>query len=377
MTLYDMAPPGSGPGLYVHVPFCLSKCGYCAFYSTIPTPSLIGAYLGRLEEEIRDELAGTIGNGIRTIFIGGGNPTSIGAVHFERLVGLIRNAVSNASIDEWTIETNPETLTDDIAAVLRNIPGLRLSMGLQRLRDDELALLERRGTCSSGQEAIRRAFSLTRRVGVDLILGVPGCPSLAPDLADLVSEFPIEHVSAYFLTIEEGTSLETRVRNGLFPDPADVGPEELFEVEDTLAKAGFEHYEISNFARAGGRCRHNMNYWHSGEYIGIGPAAVGTSSGTRRAKPFSLSPWLAGEPDGIEILTTEDRFREVVMLRLRLVSDGLDLNMLSKEFGNLPPSFERAVDRQCQAGLLRRKGSRITLTRQGLSIANRVIADLF
>lgn len=367
----------SGPGLYVHVPFCLSKCGYCAFSSTTPTQSLIDAYLGRLEKELCDELAGPSGTGIRTVFVGGGNPTAIGTGHFERLIKLLQEAVSGSSIDEWTIETNPETLTEDTAAVLQGVPGLRLSMGLQRLRDDELALLERRGTCASGREAIRLAFSLTRRVSVDLILGVPGCPSLARDLAGLVSEFPIEHVSAYFLTLEEGTSLEARVRDGRFPDPADVGPEELFEVEETLAKAGFEQYEISNFAQSGGRCRHNMNYWYSGEYIGVGPSAVGTRSGIRRAKPSSLSSWIAGEPDSVELLTTEDRFRETVMLRLRLVGDGLDLDRLAEKFGQLPQAFERAVDLQCQAGLLDRRGSRIILSRQGLPIANRVIAALF
>lgn len=366
-----------GPGLYIHVPFCLSKCGYCSFYSTLPSSDLVTAYLDKLDAELRAELDASFRNGIRTIFIGGGNPTSIGSEKVSNLIRIVERAVSSASVGEWTIETNPETLTEETADVLRDIPGLRLSMGLQRLRDDELNLLGRRGTCASGRKALERALSLTGRVGADLILGVPGCPSLGRDLAALVREFPLEHVSAYFLTLEEGTPLEARVREGRFPDPADVGPDELFEVADVLTEAGFEHYEISNFARPDGRCRHNMNYWNGGEYVGTGPSAVGTRSGIRRTKPSPLATWLSGAPDSIEALTAEDRFREAVMLRLRLVSDGLDLGWLAETFGKLSPEFERAIDRQCQAGMLTRRGQGVALTRDGIIVANRVIADLF
>lgn len=373
----DAQKASSGPGLYIHVPFCLSKCGYCAFYSTLPTSDLVTAYLARLEAELRTEIDGRIRPRIRTVFIGGGNPTSIGPGYFDKLIRIVSQSITGAAVEEWTVETNPETLSGETATILRDIPGLRLSMGLQRLRDDELELLGRRGTLSSGREALARALSLTGRVGIDLILGLPGRPSLAPALSDLVREFPIEHVSAYFLTVEEGTPLAMRVSNGEFPDPADVGPDELFEVADALATAGFEQYEISNFARPGGRCRHNMNYWNGGEYIGAGPSAVGTRSGVRRTKFSPLTPWLSGAPDAVETLTQEDRFRETVMLRLRLVSDGLDLETLARTFGKPPQGFESAVDRQCRAGMLIRKGRIVSLSREGITLANRVIADLF
>ncbi|HOT28337.1 MAG TPA: coproporphyrinogen-III oxidase family protein [Candidatus Ozemobacteraceae bacterium] len=366
-----------GPGLYIHVPFCLSKCGYCAFYSTLPTHDLVTAYLARLEDELRTEIDGRIRPRMRTVFIGGGNPTSVGPGHFEKLIRIVSRAIAGAPVDEWTVETNPETLSGEIAAVLRDIPGLRLSMGLQRLRDDELRLLGRQGTLSSGREALARALSLTGRVGVDLILGLPDRPSLAPGLADLVREFPLEHVSAYFLTVEEGTPLAARVDEGGFPDPADVGPGELFEVADALAAAGYEQYEISNFARPGGRCRHNMNYWNGGEYVGAGPSAVGTRAGVRRTKPSPLKQWLSGAPDAVETLSEVDRFHETVMLRLRLVGDGLDLEALARAFGKLPRGFETAIDRQCEAGALIRKGNVVSLSRQGIALANRVIADLF
>lgn len=367
----------TGPGLYVHVPFCLSKCGYCAFYSTLPTSDLVTAYLDRLETDLHTEIDTRIGSDMRTVFVGGGNPTSIGPTHFAALMRIIARAVSGSSIDEWTVETNPETLSAETAAVLRDIPGLRLSIGLQRLRDDELRFLDRRGSIASGRDALARALSLTPRVGVDLILGLPGHPSLAPALSDLVHDFALEHISAYFLSVEEGTPLAARVGDGGIPDPADVGPDELFEVADTLAAAGFEQYEISNFARPGGRCRHNMNYWSGGEYIGAGPSAVGTRSGIRRAKPSPLAPWLAGAPDTVETLSEKDLFRETVMLRLRLVGDGLDLAALARTFGTFPQGFESAVDRQCRAGMLIRKGGIVSLSREGITLANRVIADLF
>ncbi|HOY65346.1 MAG TPA: coproporphyrinogen-III oxidase family protein [Candidatus Ozemobacteraceae bacterium] len=367
----------AGLGLYLHVPFCLSKCGYCAFSSVVPSPGSIDAWLDRLAGEITRALPASVGQAVRTVFIGGGNPTAIGAKPLARVLALLQHPLEQAKIEEWTVETNPETLTPEAAAVLEELPGLRLSMGLQRLHDDELRLLDRRGTAAAGRAAITLALLLTPRVGVDLILGVPGCPSLAAELARLIGEFPVQHVSAYFLSVEEGTPLSDRVREGRFPDPSEVGPEELFEVADVLGQAGFEHYEISNFARPAGRCLHNMNYWLGGEYIGLGPAAVGTQNDVRRSNPASLRDWLDGRAPGIEQLSPEDRFRETVMLRLRLVSDGLDLSWLEYRYGPLPEAFHLAVDSRVSAGMLIRNGPVIRLSPKGIAFANRVISELF
>ncbi|HEY9068931.1 MAG TPA: coproporphyrinogen-III oxidase family protein [Candidatus Ozemobacteraceae bacterium] len=367
----------AGLGLYLHVPFCLSKCGYCAFSSVVPSPGAIDAWLDRLAGEIARALPEPVRRTVRTVFIGGGNPTAIGALPLARVLAMLQHPLEQAQIEEWTVETNPETLMPETAAVLRELPALRLSMGLQRLRDEELRFLERRGTAAAGRAAITLALSLTPRVGVDLILGVPGCPSLAPELAGLVREFPVQHVSAYFLSVEEGTPLSDRVREGRFPDPAEVGPEELFEVAAVLGQNGFEQYEISNFARPDGRCRHNMNYWLGGEYIGLGPAAVGTQNGVRRSNPASLRDWLDGRSPALERLSTAELFRETVMLRLRLVSDGLDLSWLERRHGPLPEAFHTAVAGQVSAGMLIRRGPVISLSPTGIAFANRVISELF
>jgi len=251
-------------GLYVHVPFCLSRCDYCGFYSTVPGADSVEQYLPRLQQE--SEVARACSHGpVKTVFIGGGNPTTLGLTGIRKLFSLLEPWLTASRPEEITLETNPETLTAELVDYLATVDGIRLSMGVQRLQDDELALLGRRARLDSVNRALDIACSRLNNVGIDLILGVPGCPSLADDLAALLRRFDVQHVSAYFLTVEEGSRLQRRILSGELPDPAETGPEELFAVRETLKNNGFEHYEISNYARSGRRCRHNMNYWLAGD----------------------------------------------------------------------------------------------------------------
>lgn len=369
--------PNKQAGLYVHVPFCLSKCDYCGFYSETPGQYSVTDYLAHLAHESQKRLEST-DHLFRTVFVGGGNPTCIGLANLQRLVETVNRVLPDQSqITEWTFESNPETLTVEIADYLATLPQIRLSMGIQRLNDRELKVLGRRASMDAVYRALDIAFARLKNVGGDFILGVPGCPSLAEDLHKLVSSFPLAHVSAYFLTLEENTPMQQAVSQGLLTDPADIEADELYEVRDALAAAGFEHYEISNHARSGRRCQHNLNYWYQGDYIGLGPAAVSSSNGIRLANPPDLKRWLAGEPASVEQLSAADQRNEHLMLRLRLLQEGLALADFEQRSGHQSDDFYAQLDRQIAAGNLWREDDRIKLSDKGLRLADEVMASLF
>ena len=369
--------PFAGNGLYVHVPFCLSKCDYCGFYSVVPGPSAVEDYLNRLAREAQERLENQE-LAFKTVFIGGGNPTSIGLDNLKRLVDVITTYLPNPlALQEWTFESNPETLTPELVDFLATLPAIRLSMGIQRLNNHELSVLGRRASIDSVYRALDIAFSRIQNVSGDFIMGVPGCPSLADDLSDLVVRYPLKHVSAYFLTVEEDTPMQRAINGGLLPDPADVDASELYEVRDALAKAGFEHYEISNYARPGFRCLHNLNYWQPGNYTGLGPAAVSTSTGVRLSNTSDLERWLAGEMPAVEQLSPVERRNEYLMLRLRLLVDGLDIASLERRFGAQDSEFYTALVEQIDSGNLLRHENQVRLSDQGLRVADEVMASLF
>jgi oxygen-independent coproporphyrinogen-3 oxidase len=372
------APGGSAfLGLYIHVPFCAVKCDYCAFCSAPPRAGELQAYLDRLVAEWREVARAAPQIRIHSIFVGGGNPTLLGRAHLERLRDELTATFDLSELQEWTFESNPETFTPELQSFLAQVPALRVSLGLQRLVDDELALLGRRATPDAGRKALELALQVTSRVGADLILGVPEAPSLVPGVLQLLETYPLEHISAYFLTAEAGTPLFERIQRRESGDPDDIGPEELFELADALQEQGFLHYEISNFARPGALCRHNLQYWHNGDYLGFGPAAVGTRHGIRTSQPASLAEWLSGAAPTREALTPELRREEFLMLRLRLLSTGLDLDEYEQRFGTASPDLHATLAEQERAGTLHRQGQRFTLTRAGLGVANRVISSLF
>jgi oxygen-independent coproporphyrinogen-3 oxidase len=367
-----------GSGLYLHIPFCLSKCSYCGFYSKVPAGEEMIAFLDHLEFEAEARF----GDGkaaFSTVFVGGGNPVCLGIAGLQRLEKIIRRYIIPDRLEEWTFEANPETLTTEILSYFSTLPAIRLSIGVQRLCDSELQIIGRKASLAAIYRALDAVFSVSglTNVGIDLILGVPGGNSVAGELRNLINCYALQHVSAYFLTLEPGTPLEASVNAGIMADPQEVGPEELFQVRDVLVEAGFEHYEISNYARSGYRCRHNLNYWQPGNYSGLGPSAVSTCADLRLTNPASLSGWLKNEPPAIEQLSPIDRRNEYLMLRLRLLQDGLDVARLEKRFGSQSEEFYTALSGYIADGLLCRDDSVVRLTDKGLIVADEVMAGLF
>lgn len=365
--------------LYIHVPFCFSKCDYCGFYSIVPKESyFINRYLDYLKKNIeRWFKLDYIPKDIKTVFVGGGNPTMLGLKGIKELIDIISNHLDLEQINEITFETNPETLTEDIIGYLSEIPKIRLSIGIQRLQNEELMLLGRHARTNSIIKALDYTFSAINNVSGDFILGVPNCPSIATDLQKLISDYPFKHISAYFLTLEEGTPLQKRVLEGKLQNPEDIGPEEMLEVEEVLNKNGFEHYEISNYAKKDFRCKHNLSYWETDDYIGFGPAAVSCINNIRYSEVSNFEKWLNGFSPDKEILTKENQRNEYLMLHLRLLTDGLNLDDFEKNFGYQKEEFYKNLNHHISNGEIIQKGRTIILSSLGIIMANSVISDLF
>jgi len=272
-----------GIGLYVHIPFCASKCGYCDFYS-VPADgecmdSFVGALLRELEEDVFVE-----GRTIETVYVGGGTPTILPTDLLDRLFEGLRRVVSTYSPAEFTVESNPGTLLPEKVEILRDGGVNRISLGAQSFSAAELATLQR----SHKPEDIAASVDMVRRAGfihlnLDMIFGVPGqtLSSWMDSIGQAIDLGP-DHLACYGLTYEPGTPLyERRERGEVIPTDEGLESEMYTSAIGLLADCGFDHYEISNFARLGGKCLHNLGYWENRPCIGIGPGASSYINGRR------------------------------------------------------------------------------------------------
>ena len=364
--------------IYIHVPFCFSKCSYCGFYSKVALCGEHETYLKRLEEEAKERLDKQNFD-FDTVFVGGGNPTCLGFEGLKKLLNIVSKHIDINKVSEFSFETNPETLNSDIIDLLAEIPNIRLSMGVQRLKDSELKILGRNANLKSVYNALDKVFNKISNVNCDFIMGVPSCPSIANDLSNLVQKYPLKHISAYFLTLEEGTKLAKMVENGELEDPDDIDASELYDIRKILLseKFGFKHYEISNYAKEGFECRHNLGYWQNKDYIGLGPSAVSSIGNRRISNVSDFNLWLNGSEPEIENLTDIDRRNEYVMLHLRLLEKGLDLTELEKKFGKQNDEFYQLVENLLKSVQLLKTGSILKLAPQSIAYANNIISDLF
>jgi oxygen-independent coproporphyrinogen-3 oxidase len=366
--------------LYVHVPFCFSRCSYCAFYSKLPSEGDVERYLQGLEAEAKRRLDEPFTpKKLRTVFVGGGNPTMLGVRGLGRFLEILESFVPFDELEEFSFETNPETLSAEVLRVLAAVPNLRLSMGIQRLQDAELAILGRNARMDAVYQALDLAFGVTANVSGDFILGVPGCPSVAPSLSGLLKRFPLKHLSAYFLGVVEDTPMWEAVQAGKLEDPDEIGPEELYQVREALAALGFEHYEISNYALPGFECTHNLGYWLAEDYVGLGPSAVSCQGAERLSNVSDFEAWLAGAKPELEILDFAAQRNEFLMLHLRMLRRGLDLNLFESRFGKQTAEFYATVTQQAKQGNLTIDGNgrKVRLSTSAIAFANSIISNLF
>jgi oxygen-independent coproporphyrinogen-3 oxidase len=388
MSIPEIAPEsGEGPpGLYVHIPFCRSKCGYCAFTS-YPCGAPPAGYLASVSQEAeRMAVSGWVqARNFATLFIGGGTPT---IYEGGQLAGLIRDLGARfalAADAEITVEANPNTVTMEKLTQLREAGVNRLSLGVQSFSDRLLTAI---GRSHSRAEALA-AIDAARAAGfdnlnLDLIYGLPGqsLDDLRASLEVALENSP-EHLALYELMVEPNTPMAHLVEEGdvTLPDDDAMAAMEAM-AQGLLAGAGLQRYEIANFARPGFECRHNCNYWRNGSYLGLGAAAVSCLSGFRLknvADPAQYGALLAqGEPPyaEAEALGLHPRFRETVIMGLRLL-EGVSLSALSSRFGlTLAEVYGTTVERLVERGLLVVAGDFMRLSDQALPVAHQVLAEL-
>ncbi|MFA5146239.1 MAG: radical SAM family heme chaperone HemW [Candidatus Omnitrophota bacterium] len=370
--------------LYVHIPFCKRKCIYCDFYSVICDAGLASEYIRTAVARI-EGLAG----GFSTIYVGGGTPTALDRDPLERLLRALGRKRAG-SHSEFTVEANPESINDEKLRILSDCGVNRLSIGVQSFRDRKLKALGRIHSSRAAEDSVmmaaRRGFV---NLSIDIIFGVWGetAGDWEKDLEKAVS-MPVAHISCYALTYEKGTPLFSAVRNGSVNPLEDDAAASMYEFAiDRLAVRGFSQYEISNFAKEGRRCAHNMNYWENGPYVGIGPSAVSYIDGVRSKNIADVGAYIKLSLEGAstagssEKLSPEKRARETAALKIR-TKDGIDFKWFAEKTGfDLEKFGKKAIADLLEKDLIKYKKtdnvpSGICLKRKGFLFCDTVSSAL-
>ena len=372
--------PGTAFGIYVHVPFCASRCGYCDF-NTYTAGELGGAtpdgWLAALRTELAMASAALGGIGVDSVFVGGGTPSLLGSERLTAVLDAVRAGFTLRDDAEITTEANPESTSAEFFDSIRAAGYTRVSLGMQSVSSRVLAVLDRTHSPGRAPAAAREAIAAGfAHVSLDLIYGTPG--ESDADLLDSVEaalEAGVDHVSAYALVVEDGTALSRRVRRGEVAAPDDDVLAHRYQLVDRrLSAAGLPWYEVSNWSRPGGQCRHNEGYWSGGQWWGAGPGAHGFVGDVRwwNVKHPKVYAESLGRGEavvaGFEVLSERDRHIEEVLLGIRL-GRGLAVSVLT---GTERQRALRAVD----AGLLTHSGGRLLLSDRGRLLADAVVRDL-
>ncbi|HEX3998828.1 MAG TPA: radical SAM family heme chaperone HemW [Pirellulales bacterium] len=371
------APPRA---VYIHVPFCAHRCGYCNFTLVAGRLDLADPYLSAIECELTGLGKPCKPQAVDTLFFGGGTPTQLPPAQLARLLALVLHWYPPAPGHEFSVEANPADVTAELIAVLAEHGVTRISLGAQSFQEKKLRTLER----DHSPIDIERAARLVRRSGMqlalDLIFGVPG-ETLADWRADLDAALALapDHVSTYGLTFERGTTFWNRLSHGqLFRAEEDLERSMYLEGIDLLTAAGLEHYEVSNFAGPGRRCRHNEAYWSGEPYAAAGPGATRYIAGIRETNHRSTTTYIkrirAGQSPIAEReqLPPEDRARELLVFALRRIA-GVDRRWFAERSGFtvdalVGPALRRYID----LGMLEDDGKTLRLTREGLLVSDAI-----
>ena len=410
-------------GLYIHIPFCASRCIYCGFYSTVPTKkkderlSVEERYMNAIchEMELRTEknsdMSGGRTSGLSTIYLGGGTPSQLSFESLQKIFQTIdkvyhiglewdieHNTCTTATPIEVTMECNPDDVTEEFAQNLRSLPINRISMGAQTFSDERLRFLHRRHTADEVETAVKRLRNANiRNISVDLMFGFPNetLEEWEDDIERLLA-LDIEHISAYSLMYEEGTPLYRLLQAGKVKDMDDELYRQMYDtLIDRLAEAGYEQYEISNFAKlkvqtskfkpqssnlkipSPFRSQHNSSYWHNVPYIGIGASAHSYGNGKRSWNIADTKAYITAiEKDRLpceeEIIDADTHYNDMIMTALR-TCEGIELSMLSAEYRTYLMRLAKPLQQQ---GLLKEDDGWLHLTRDGIYVSDSVMSDL-
>lgn len=374
-------------GLYVHIPFCATRCSYCGFYSTTKL-DLQDRYVDSLCREIAlrkeylssystdSKAANTI---IRTIYIGGGTPSQLSRYSLEKLFHAI-DTYLECSPEEVTMEVNPDDVTNDLAETISALHINRVSMGAQTFDDNRLKFLNRRHKSFQ----VERAIDILHEHGVgnisiDLMFGLPGqtCDSWKEDVRRAIS-LDIQHISAYSLMYEEGTRLYRMLKENMIKEiDEEVSLNMYNELINILCGAGYEHYEISNFAKKGYRALHNSSYWHDIPYLGIGAAAHSYNIKSRQWNVSDINKYIESishdtVPFTFESIDADTHYNDIVTTELR-TSEGIDLSRLADKYVQyiVKQAARHVADKTVDIN-----DGHLKLTREGLYISDMIMSDL-
>ena len=363
-------------GLYIHIPFCKSKCGYCGFYS-LPSLKLKDRFLEALKEEIFLRKNYLNNETIHTIYFGGGTPSLLTADEIQDLLHLINTTFSVAPNAEITLEANPDTLSLEYLHALCNLGINRLSIGIQSFFDNDLQYLSRKHDSNHARQCLdwakQAGFS---NISIDLIYGLPtsNAEQWSRNL-DIFFEYDLPHLSAYALTLEPNSILTKQIELG---KALPINEDDALRDYDILCRRakenGYLHYEISNFCRRGMHSKHNASYWFGTPYLGLGPSAHSYDGNYRQWTVASVSSSFSQEK---EELTLEQHYNEYVMLRLR-THWGIDLKWLKREMGEQFSSYcEQHAQPLIAQGRLSQTREFLYLTDEQMLFADSVAEDLF
>lgn len=369
--------------LYIHIPFCIRKCNYCDFLSFPETESGIAQYCHALKEEIKRTGDQAEGIGVRSVFIGGGTPSILEAEQITEIMTCIRNDFSIEKNAEITIESNPGTLNAEKLNCYHELGINRLSIGLQSTDDDCLRRLGRIHTFQEFEKNYEQARkSGFQNINIDLMSGLPG-QSLRgyEDTLNRVTELKPEHISSYSLIIEEGTPFY-KSDSVLQQLPDEDTERKMYErTKEILAQQGYERYEISNYARQGRECIHNLGYWEQVPYLGMGLGASSFYNGARFSnernfRKYLSTPYLPFEhrEDYVQV-SREEQMEDTMIFGLRKMK-GISVSEFEREFGTpIWEMYGSVIERYSNLGLLIQEGDVLRLTDAGIDVSNRIFED--
>jgi oxygen-independent coproporphyrinogen-3 oxidase len=384
MSTFEAWVPRAGAiGAYLHVPFCTKRCGYCSFNTAPDSPGAVARFLPSLLGEI-DIVGGAPwagGVGLRSVFLGGGTPSLLPAEAMAEILGRLRERFGIEAGAEITVECNPESVSVERLSGYRRAGVTRISLGVQSLDDRILPTLDRLHTAAQAREAFDAARAAGfENVSVDLIYGLPALdlPTWEATVKGALAWGP-DHLSAYALTLDEGSLWQAAGVAGIPPEETVTA--QYTRLTELAAEAGFEHYEISNYARPGHRSAHNQIYWRAEEYLGLGPGACGFLGDVRYGNVKSVERYGAmvacGEPPvgTHETLTPRQRMAERLILGLRL-GDGVPAAWLEERAALGPARLRTTLAAWRERGLVVEREGRVCLTEAGFLLSDALFVDL-
>ena len=370
--------------VYIHIPFCRKACRYCDFFFTV-SPRYHEPFVNTLIDEIRQRASESGDTILESLYLGGGTPSLLSPGYLERILEEVNRHFSLAPDAEVTMECNPDDLVPGKPEQLKNLGFNRLSIGIQSFHDRDLELLNRSHDASQATRSVERtAAAGFRNITADLIYGIPGQSTREwEENLDRIQELPLQHISSYHLSFEAGTVFDHWRKRGRIMPVSEGHSMTLYRVlREKMKTAGFEHYEISNFARKGWRSRHNSRYWTGETYLGFGPSAHSYDGRVRSWNVRSMKKYMEGIRERTSIkemerLTGTDMYHDYLITSLRTM-EGADRSLIRERFGDVTANhFHSQAARFIREGIMLERGIRVAIDPRHWLVSDQVVRELF